>query len=337
MNDTMDAVERTVQLTGNTTFTVSLPKEWAREQGIEAGKPVQLYPHRDRVIVAPTQLESGDRTARIDTRKRAADGVCCRVRAAYVGGADCIEVTNPDGLDRSVRRAVVRLVDRLVGMEIRLERDDSILACDLLDSGEVSLPQSSAQVRQHALEMHETAVTALRSDDDVLANRVVDRHDDVDRLAAFVTRGVHRSLEDVTEVARFDVDRSSALHHYRTVRYLGRVADHADRIAAIALRQSGPPDDGFAVEFGSIATTARIVVELALDADVDRALSRRSSVVESIDTLQQSLLDRQPPDTHLYGMALESVRRTATLGSAVAGVASDSVADAETQYDDETV
>jgi len=41
---------RKVQLTGGSTYTVSIPKGWAGEHGIEAGVQLHLYPHEDGSI-----------------------------------------------------------------------------------------------------------------------------------------------------------------------------------------------------------------------------------------------------------------------------------------------
>ena len=38
---------RKVQLSGGTTYTISLPKSWAEEQGIESGSLVSIHPNGD--------------------------------------------------------------------------------------------------------------------------------------------------------------------------------------------------------------------------------------------------------------------------------------------------
>ena len=44
---------RKVQITGGSTYTVSLPKEWATESGIEAGSKLAFYPEGNTLIAAP--------------------------------------------------------------------------------------------------------------------------------------------------------------------------------------------------------------------------------------------------------------------------------------------
>ena len=312
-------VERSVQLAGNTTFVVSLPKSWALEQGLEPGASMHLYPHRDRVVVAPASLESSERQVAIDAGAMNADVVCHRVRAAYAAGADRIVVSDHDGLERDLRRRVTRLFAGLVGMDVSEETPERLVANDFLDAADVSLPQTTAQLRQHARSMFDDAIEAVLTDDEALAARVTDRTDDVDRLVAFVSRGFHRGLEDITEIDRLDVDRASAFHSYQIARGLERLADHAERIATIADRQSGPPTVAPALE--AVAADALTVVELALEGSPDRALSMQSRVVSSIESLDRQLSSECDPNTYLHGSVLERVRRTAALGVSLTGPA----------------
>ncbi|MDX1745320.1 MAG: AbrB/MazE/SpoVT family DNA-binding domain-containing protein, partial [Halobacteriales archaeon] len=44
---------RKVQITGGATYTVSLPKDWARANGVEAGSAVAFYPDGETLVLAP--------------------------------------------------------------------------------------------------------------------------------------------------------------------------------------------------------------------------------------------------------------------------------------------
>ena len=44
---------RKVQVTGGSTYTVSLPKSWATDQGIEAGSEVEFYPEEGSLFLTP--------------------------------------------------------------------------------------------------------------------------------------------------------------------------------------------------------------------------------------------------------------------------------------------
>lgn len=324
-----EPVERTVQIAGNSTFVVSLPKEWALDQGLESGMSMYLYPHADRLVAATAPVANRGRSVTVDADAIAANAVRQRARAAYLAGTDRITVAGADALDDRTRRDLERTIGRLVGMEIAETTAETITATNLLDASDVSLPQTVAQTRQLALELHADAITAVRRGDDDLARRVLDRDDDVDRLFAFVNRGFHRGLEDVHEIDRFGTDRTAAFRDYRTARHLERVADHATEIATVATRQSSPPDDAFADRLETVGSDARRVVELALADELDRAIALRGAVRETVAELDRRQYDRasDDPDAYLYGAVLRSVRRTAELGGDIADVRLESTVD----------
>ncbi|APW99472.1 PhoU family transcriptional regulator [Halobiforma lacisalsi AJ5] len=326
-DDVRTPVERKVQIAGNSTFVVSLPKEWATEQGLESGSSMFLYPLEDRLVAAAGTVSCRDRSVAIDAEPIDDESVLQRARAAYLAGYDRITVENADALEPDARRTLERAIGRLVGMEIETVAADALTATSVLDVGEVSLPQTVAQARQLALEMHEDAVRAVRDDDEDLARRVIGRDDDVDRLFAFVSRGFHRGLEDVHEIDRLGTDRTAAFRQYRIARQLERVADHAERIAEVPARQSSPPEAELADRLETIGGDARRVVELALADEIEPALSARSEVRRSISELDRRLYDRGGSDAFLYGTVLRSLERTAEIGGNVARATAESTID----------
>jgi phosphate uptake regulator len=320
-------VERKVQLAGNSTFVVSLPKEWALEQELESGMSMHLYPHEDRVVASAETVLDQDRNATVDAAAIDDETVLRRVRSAYVVGCDRITIVGADGLGQESRRALDRVVGRLVGVEILEDTGERIVVQDLLDADDVSLPQTLLQARQLALEMHADALEALARDDEELARRVIDRDDEVDRLFAFVSRGFHRGLEDVHEINRLGTDRASAFRDYRIARQLERVADHAERIATVVVAQPSPPADGIGDSIEIVGADARRSLELALAGEVERADEAIEDVLETVEALDRRLYESDDPDAYRYGTVLECVRRTAAIAGNVLEVASDSRVD----------
>ena len=50
---------RKLQKIGGSTYSVSLPKEWATEHHLEAGMPIHLYPHTDGSLVLRSAAQDG--------------------------------------------------------------------------------------------------------------------------------------------------------------------------------------------------------------------------------------------------------------------------------------
>jgi hypothetical protein len=154
------------------------------------------------------------------------------------------------------------------------------------------------------------------------------RDDEVDRLFAFVSRGFHRGLEDVHEINRLGTDRAAAFRDYRIARQLERVVDHAERIATVAVAQSGPPADGIGDSIETVGADARRPLELALAEESERASDAIGDALEAIEELDRRLYEGDDPDAYRYGTVLESLWRTVAIAGNVLEVTSETRIDA---------
>lgn len=321
IGDGSGPIERKVQVTGGSTYTVSIPKSWAETRGIESGSTVHLYPFEDRLVVAQPNGNAPTRRAVINVDTVGESGLTTRIQAAYAAGVDEIAVESDTGFDSSRRRLASEAITGLVGIEIVTETDQEIVARSLLDPAEISLGGTIDQLRQISLSMHETAIEAiLEADNAELAEHVISRDDDADRLFALVSRQFYRALTDVRQIDKLQTSRRMAFTQFRTARQLERIADHAELIADIATRQSDRPSAALGETFESVATDARRVVRTALDGNTGEALLRRDDVITELDELDRELYESHSDDSYLYGRVLESVRRTAEYGGNIAEI-----------------
>jgi phosphate uptake regulator len=321
-----DMETRKIQLTGGSTFTVSLPKQWANEHGLESGTQMHLYPHSDgSLLVRPSPTQNGKRETRVNVDHRSEDDIARTVLAFYAAGFDSFTLAATGGFAVSQRNAITMAASGLVGLEIVSESNAAITLRSLLNTGDVSIRQTVIQLQRITLAMHERAVTAIVDDNEDLATRVRERDDEVDRLFGMVSRHYQRALSDLQEIDQLGIDRPTIADYYTTARQLERVGDHAEKIAVIAHRLDAP-----SVEIvDDIDTVAREAREIVTDAssvllggtDVDmayRALDARDSLTEELDQLDRRLYDGDSPDRYLLGLLLDSVRRTSEYGGNIA-------------------
>lgn len=316
-------IERKVQMTGGSTYTVSIPKAWANARDIGSGSLVHLYPFEDRIVVAQPTANVPMRRAKINVEAVGQGALAGQIQAAYAAGGDEIIIESDTGFDSTERRIATDAITSLVGVEISTETEDEITARSLLDPGELSLDGTIEQLRGIALSMHENAVDAVvdpDGDSEVRAEHIASRDDDVDRLFALVSRQFYRALTDVRAIDQLQTDRQLAFTQFRTARQLERIADHAELIADIAMRQAEPPGTELSERFETAATDARRVVRTALDGNIGEAVLRRDELIEQIEALDRELYELDHDDGYLYGRLLESIRRTAEYGANIAEI-----------------
>lgn len=317
---------RKVQLTGGSTYTISLPKGWAGEHDIEAGALLHLYPHEDGSIeVRPDPSGDGVRDVRATVGDRSPAAIGTTLETLYAVGVDECTLEAEERFDRDQRAAIGETVSRLLGLEIVEATDDRFVLRTLLQTADVSVRQSLDQLRLTALSMHRNAVSAAIDGDVGRAERVLERADEASRLFALVARSHDRALTDLREVDRLGMDRTTLADHVATARRLDRLGRQATRLAErIADR---PPEDGVGDDLEPLTDGAREVVADATEAvlgDPDAeaaydALTAREQVTDEIAAVEREGVDGAG-DPAIRWAVLEDARRTADVGGTIARI-----------------
>ena len=318
-----DRLERTVQLTGGSTYTVSLPKAWAKHRGIEPGVAVTLYP-REHTLVLNRGPETDDsRSVTVPAGAYDADTLARGVGAAYIGGADKIVLAEPR--DTTKRRTATQAVRQFVGLEVLAEDENGLTAQTMLDALELSPARAIEQMRRTSLAMHRDAVAAVVTAEDDPAGIDVDAEDDtVDRLFALVSREFHRSLVDPeTPIGRSN--GLSSFEYYAMARQLERIADHAKKVAAIAAELETAPDAEITAQLQAHGEAARAIVADALDGslegterDLVAVIDAADELLGEIEGLDERLYRSQIPEGYRLGVVLDSLVRTVGYGVNIA-------------------
>lgn len=318
---------RKAQLTGGSTFTVSLPKGWASEIDLDTGDTLRLFPRDSALIIEPDEdNERWETNIEIDSFSET--HVRRTIQALYTTGFNRITLsasTNSD-LDRRVISATAR---RLLGLETLESAETEITLQSLLDPATVSVEQSTVQLGQVTLSMHEDAVATLLKQDDDHAEHVIERDNQVDRLYAMISRHFQRSLVNLREPGELELNHGELYDYQTTARQLERVADHAEKIASLAMELENPPPSDLTDEIDVKAEASRGIVEQAAstiigEADIETAhsaLDERDRLTTELEKLEQKLHDRDIPESHLLALTIDSLMRTAEYGGNIAETA----------------
>lgn len=89
---------RKAQLTGGSTFTVSLPKEWARANDLEAGTVLSLLGREDGSLIIEPETSGDSWTATVEVGETTDSRLDRIVHALYTAGFD--ECPSPRGRGR---------------------------------------------------------------------------------------------------------------------------------------------------------------------------------------------------------------------------------------------
>jgi len=250
---------RKLQVVGNGTYTVSLPKEWADEQGVAAGETVTLHDHVDGVLAIQTGEGDPERPD-VTVRTSATDPASLErtLRAAYAAGATAVRLDRGEPATAEERRAIDRVVRNRIGMSMAEESDTGGTVRILLDSEEVSVRQSVRQLAFTVVSMQQNAIESLSAGTDRAGS--IGRGEQADRLSAMVERSVARGMEHLAEVDALGMTRPELFEAWTAMRELERVRDAARGIATVAARMGERPTETHLEEIRGIGRETRSIV-----------------------------------------------------------------------------
>ncbi|WP_254840467.1 phosphate uptake regulator PhoU [Natronomonas marina] len=320
---------RKVQVTGGSTYTVSLPKDWATGNDISGGSVVEFYPEEDSLLLTPRQDEEKVEGT-LDVSGLEGDELTRTVVTMYVSGFDIITL-EASRVSAAQRRTIRETTQGLVGLEVIGETAEHVQLQDLLDSSELSMHNAITRMRLVSTTMLSDAVTALLENDDDLAADVVQRDDDVDRLWSMVSRVFRSVLRDPSAAATVGLDRETCFDYHSSARQLERVGDHATKIATHAETMAAPPEAA-ADAIADLHEEASDVVEMAMDAlledDPDRATQlandarqRVTEIDELARAVDEEIRELEPQEAQLLGLVVDSLSRSADYGGNIAETA----------------
>jgi phosphate uptake regulator len=320
---------RKVQVTGGSTYTVSLPKEWATANGIEAGSTVAFHPDGDTLVLTRQTNEEHTRGV-LDVSSLEGDELVRAVMTMYVSGFDVISL-EADRVTTSQRRSIRDATGNIVGLEVLEETSDRVVLQDLLDSSELSINNAITRMRLIATSMLEDAVTALVENDSDLARDVIERDSDVDRLWYLVSRIFRATLRSPTAAEELGLPREVCFDYHSSARQLERIADHAAKIAQVSLDlEEVSSDVGSALK--DLHAEAATVIDDAMDAlfeedsdDATRLANEARGAILEIDEhtrhVDELLHDLEPHDAQNLGLVVDSLSRSADYGGNIAETA----------------
>jgi phosphate uptake regulator len=318
---------RKVQVTGGSTYTVSLPKGWATENDVSAGSIVEFHSEEDLLLLAPRREEGRIEGSLDISGMDDAHELTRAVMTMYVSGFDVIRL-EAGRITASQRRIIRDATQGLVGLEVIEETTEHVVLQDLLDSSELSIYNAITRMRLVSLTMLEDAVEALVTGDDELALDVKERDDDVDRLWYMISRVFRTVLRNPTAANEIGFPRDTCFDFQSGARQLERIADHATKIADLALEVEQIPESA-TDPLEALQAEASEVPETAMDAlledDSDRAVemaneARRQivGVDETVREVDDQIRDLDPQLAQVLGLVVDSLSRTADYGGNIA-------------------
>lgn len=323
---------RKVQLSGGTTYTVSLPKKWAQEHGIGSGSVLALHPSGDGslLIEATTDRSCMEQGVTVDISTLSETALRQRILALHAVGFDTVTLRDNAGNGHQKARIVEEILRKLSGFELLEVSEHRIKLTNLIDAQNVDIKKSVRRLRLVTLAMHRDAISAVIHNDEELAERVVERDDEADKIFRMITRHFRRSLTDLYEVEKLALNRDELFEYYYTARQFERIADHAEKVARFTHRPNATVPDDYTETLSSLGDATRSIITDAADAvltdgditTANTAVSKHEKLSTRLTNLDRELYDHDTPsEAYVLGLLVDSLNRSAEYGVNIASIA----------------
>jgi phosphate uptake regulator len=331
----LDEETRKIQLTGKSTYIVSLPKKWVTNMNLKAGSQIVVSKQSDAsLLLTPKELAKktkSEEASIVVSEKDDPSTIARKIVALYLVGYNVIRIKAKDERITSLQRNLIKDLTRrkLVGTEIISDSSNEMKLQILLSYPELSVENALRRMCLIAVSMHEDAARGLKELDKKLAQDVVALDDEVDRFSLYIIRQLKSAVQSESVLKDIGLSNQRDCLGYRViVKSVERIADHAVKIAENVITMDKKIDDytaqkisnmsSFAVTVFDDSTKALYKKDYAL---ADNAVARAKTIVKMENEILKAIAKRlESPEVSNMRMILESIRRTAEYASDIAEI-----------------
>ncbi len=320
---------RKVQITGGSTYIVSLPKSWVREKEIDAGDSLILVPQEDgSIVVSPErEYEKKANVKVLDIKDETPDSLIRSLIGTYMAGYSKIELHSKEGMEPELRRAIMRFTRMVIGPEVIEESEKRVILKDLIDPSEFSQRKGLRRMYLIVKKMHEDAMEAFETQNEKLAKDVIDRDPDVDRLYWMITKHYNMLLSNPRLIENLDISIERSLSYMLVSRAMERIGDHAVRIAENIIELSDGFESDIKEDIESESELSLEILERSAEAffkeDLDganSAIELREDLSDINDRLMGKVKEEKKENLTPLSYILESISRTGSYATDISEI-----------------
>jgi len=325
---------RKVQVTGGSTFIISLPKAWVEQMGLQRGSVIRISQKDDLTLcLTPEGADTPESQRKViinPTPEDTPESIVRRVVSAYLMGYNIIQLrSNQQRLDSSQKFSVKDFTrKKLVGTEILSDLPQDLTLQVLLSYAELSVKDALRRMSVIAASMHKDAIIALGTEDLNLAREIVAMDDEVDRFNLYIIRLLKVAVIDAHVLKESGLKSPRECLGYRLItKSVERMADHAVNIAHNRLELTlSTLDDELLAEMKKLSNFALEIFEDAMDSVFEEKYSEADKVLNlaqrtrnmEAEILHMIVKHAPPEEVPALRLIVESILRTAEYGADIA-------------------
>jgi phosphate uptake regulator len=335
MTDEGEEETRKIQLTGKSTYIVSLPKKWVTSMNLKVGSQLVLSKQSDAsLLITPKEFvkpaKLGEATITI-SQKDPSNTIMRKIVALYLFGYNLIRIKTKDERITSLQRSSIKDLTRkkLVGTEIISDSSNEMKLQILLSYPELSVESALRRMCFIAASMHEDAIQALKDLNKELAQDVIALDDEVDRFSLYIIRQLKAAVQSEKVLKDIGLSNPRDCLGYRVIaKSVERIADHAIKIAENVLSLDKKIDNSTFQKIFEMSSFTKSVFDDSIKSLyrkdyslADNTVTKAKTIV-SMENEAMRIIAKNAEPAQMSGirMIMESIRRTAEYASDIAEI-----------------
>lgn len=330
-----DDENRKLQITGGSTYILSLPKEWVLQNKLRKGSSLHIHEEEDGSLsIFPPELGKPERPEEALIKVSPKDNPNALTReavAAYLVGYNIIRIRAKKQQQLSSRqRNTLKTFARrlLVGTEIVTDTSTELTLQVLLSYPELSVPSALRRMGIITSSMHKDTITALKKLDSQLAEDVIATDNEVDRFHLYIIRQLKMAVQNPRIIKEIGLKNPRDCLGYRLItKTVERTADHAVNIARNILTLKKGLDKKVLEKIEQMSAIAVSSFENAIESLFKRNFDKAEEIIEKskeiISLEEEAVLSsreiRMEEITNVR-LIIESVTRAAEYASDIAEI-----------------
>ena len=325
---------RKIQMTGGSTYIISLPKKWVEMNRVGKGDEVFVKEEDDGSLSIASKLEEKEQKdealIRVASNDKQ-DAVMRKAISAYLVGYNILHVRaqGQQPLAAGLRNYLKNFArNYLVGTEIVIDSPTDLTLQILLNYSELSIQSALRRMSIIAASMHKEAVGCLESLDYSAAKAVVETDREVNRFSLYIVRLLKLAVSNARIVREIGLNNPRDCLGYRLiVKSVERTADHATKIAENMLFLKDPINPELLERIEKLSSLAISMFESAVEALFRHDYNLAESVIEKLAQIHKlekeavlSSHNVQIDQISNLRLLIESIRRTAEYASDISEV-----------------
>lgn len=218
---------------GNSSFAISLPKNWIEKSGLKKGDDVFITPNSNGELIIQPELKAMNDTKKITINLENKDEASVKrdINAAYARGYNLFEFSG--GKNFKIKN-IKKIVDGLLSLEVLNDKENNILVKDFFSLEDANQENFIRRIDNNLREMLATLKEFLKKKRKTPDMKEIDEIDrDINKFYLLSTRFMFRGLDNPAVLTNLKTDSITLFNNWWLSFNLEKVGDDIKAINRI--------------------------------------------------------------------------------------------------------